>query len=647
KRQDKEVSPTQTVITLTSHTYDDLGRLVRVSRRVRHSAVNNNVLTPWKIITDNKYDALGQLKEKKLGNKAGMADNNPVGKLEYAYNVRGWLLGINKSYMQAEEEDRYFSLELGYDKNAGLGTFTPLYNGNIAGMLWKSAGDGEKRKYDFSYDAANRLLKADFNQYAGSAGFDKSAGVDFSIGGDPATGGAMKYDANGNIKEMWQTGLQLTASPVIDKLSYTYLNDEKSNRLAKVVDGVTGTASGKLGDFKDGANPGDDYDYDANGNLLYDNNKDISSISYNHLNLPAVITVTGKGTITYSYDAAGNKLKKVTVESPTTANGNKTITTTTKYINGAVFESRTISPADPGRPDYPDRLLFISQPEGRLRTVFEAADPNVIKEFVDDYFVKDHLGNVRMVLTDEIKQDIYPAATLEGDINTDGSPNAAFVEKQYYTIDPTKIALSTDATGISAYPNHNGAPPENNNPNSNTTANSQKLYKLKATATEGVTGLGITLKVMAGDKIDIWGKSYYFTAVTNGATNNKNITTLSILTGLLGGPTGGTAAATHGGISGTQLNGIDNTTGGILSLFDDQLDEVPNSSSKPRAFINYIFFDEQFKSVGSGLDPVGDKDVVKSHQLSGIAAPKSGYVYIYVSNQCSAGSLSRRRRDVL
>ncbi|MBX2925101.1 MAG: RHS repeat-associated core domain-containing protein [Chitinophagaceae bacterium] len=173
----------------------------------------------------------------------------------------------------------------------------------------------------------------------------------------------------------------------------------------------------------------------------------------------------------------------------------------------------------------------------------------------------------------------------------------------------------------------------NNNPNSNTTAGSEKLYQLKATATEGVTGLGITLKVMAGDKIDIWGKSYYFNAVTNGSANNKNITTLSILTGLLGGPTGGAAAGAHGGVTGTQLNGIGNTTGGILSLFDDQLDEVPNSSAKPRAFINYLFFDEQFKSVASGFDPVGDKDVVKSHQLSNIPAPKNGYVYIYASNQ--------------
>jgi hypothetical protein len=49
-----------------------------------------------------------------------------------------------------------------------------------------------------------------------------------------------------------------------------------------------------LGDFKDGTNTGtDDYSYDANGNLTLDNNKAISSITYNHLNLPSIITVTG------------------------------------------------------------------------------------------------------------------------------------------------------------------------------------------------------------------------------------------------------------------------------------------------------------------------------------------------------------------
>ncbi|MEJ0105027.1 MAG: hypothetical protein WDO19_21845 [Bacteroidota bacterium] len=69
-------------------------------------------------------------------------------------------------------------------------------------MIWKSEGDQQRRKYDFSYDAANRLLKADFNQYVSGSTFDKSAGIDFSTGGDPAdvtNPGTMIYDANGNI----------------------------------------------------------------------------------------------------------------------------------------------------------------------------------------------------------------------------------------------------------------------------------------------------------------------------------------------------------------------------------------------------------------------------------------------------------------
>ena len=53
----------------------------------------------------------------------------------------------------------------------------------------------------------------------------------------------------------------------------------------------------------DGVNPGTGYD--ANGNLKTDANKSISNITYNYLNLPEQISVTGKGTITYIYDALG------------------------------------------------------------------------------------------------------------------------------------------------------------------------------------------------------------------------------------------------------------------------------------------------------------------------------------------------------
>ncbi|PVD50039.1 hypothetical protein DC498_22225 [Terrimonas sp.] len=251
-----------------------------------------------------------------------------------------------------------------------------------------------------------------------------------------------------------------------------------------------------------------------------------------------------------------------------------------------------------------------------------------------DYFIKDHLGNVRMVLTDEYKQDIYSVATLEGSISTNSYPNAVYKEQNYYTINSANIVDKTAATGITDYPNNNGNPPVNNNDYSNTTANSAKLYKLKATATEGVTGLGITLKVMAGDRIDIFGKSYYFTSNTGGTSANKALPVLDILTGLLGGPTGGAAAAAHGGITSSQLNGISDVTSGITTLLGNQTTDAAGAPTVPKAYINYIFFDEQFKVAGSGFSKVGTSSVVKTHtDLTNKTALKNGYVYIYVSNE--------------
>ena len=96
------------------------------------------------------------------------------------------------------------------------------------------------------------------------------------------------------------------------------------------------------------------------------------SITYNHLNLPLVITVTGKGTITYTYDAAGNKQKKVTAETNATVPYNGTnytsnITTTTTYLDGSVFESKSYSHASLISLNYTDRLQLIGHEEGRIR----------------------------------------------------------------------------------------------------------------------------------------------------------------------------------------------------------------------------------------------------------------------------------------
>ena len=155
---------------------------------------------------------------------------------------------------------------------------------------------------------------------------------------------------------------------------------------------------------------------------------------------------------------------------------------------------------------------MMAMEEGRIRYIPSPVSGQQGK-FVFDYFIKDHLGNVRMVLTEEVKQDAYVAATLEGDLANQN--DAVTTESKYYDIKPDYIANKSEATGISDYPNNNGNPPVNPNPNSQTTALSQKLYKLEATGTGGVAGLGITLKVMTGDKINIYGKSYYFQNNTN------------------------------------------------------------------------------------------------------------------------------------
>lgn len=349
-------------------------------------------------------------------------------------------------------------------------------------------------------------------------------------------------------------------------------------------------------------------------------------MQYNFLNLPSVITVkkdaaNNKGTITYTYYAAGNKLKKVTVENVTPT---KTITSSTSYISGFVYESKITSPVDAANPDYSDVPQFTAHEEGRVR--FRAL-PSGGFGSAFDYMLKDHLGNVRMVLTDEQQQDIYPAATLE--------PALVATENSFYTIDATKIVPSTAATGIIPYQNNNGI--TNNNPNCGTgtlctTDNSTKLYQLNSNTNK--TGLGITLKVMAGDKIDVMGKSYYFTN-TAGPGGNSSIPITDILAGFLGGTTGAGTTSVHGPVSVGQINpGTTNIN--VNNFFTEQTNQSNSSPNKPKAFINVIFFDEQFKATGYKVSMVGQQNVLKEDHyadLQNLMATKTGFVYIYCSNE--------------
>jgi hypothetical protein len=149
------------------------------------------------------------------------------------------------------------------------------------------------------------------------------------------------------------------------------------------------------------------------------------------------------------------------------------------------------------------------------------------------------------------------------------------------------------------------------------------------------TGLGITLKVMAGDKIDVFGKSIYHQNNAGGNPVNSPIPLSTLLSGFLGTPGGVTQSGSHGAVSEADINtspGIDL----INTLLASQNTNTPANSTVPKAYINYLFFDEQFKCVGGGFSKVETTaDAYKQHHndLQNIDVPKNGFVYIYCSNE--------------
>ena len=311
------------IVTVDSFTYDHQGRLLRQKQKIN----SQSEVT----LVDNTYDDLGQLQQKKIGGALQTVD--------YTYNIRGWLKQINNPASLGTD---LFAFKINYNTVAHGGN--ALFNGNISETEWRTANtDNSLKWYKYNYDPLNRITGATDN----TTNYNVS-----NIG----------YDKNGNITGLQRKGV----GGLIDNLSYNYHDSEVSNKLKRVTD-----ASNNIAGFKDGANQTEEYTYDANGNMVTDKNKGITAITYNHLNLPTLVSIGG-GTISYLYDATGVKQRKVVSTG-----------TTTDYAGNYIYED--------------SQLQFFNHAEGYI-TPKNANDYSEGFDYVYQY--KDHLGNIRLSYSD-------------------------------------------------------------------------------------------------------------------------------------------------------------------------------------------------------------------------------------------------------
>ncbi|MFY7665515.1 DUF6443 domain-containing protein [Flavobacterium sp.] len=350
-----------TTLTVTDRiTYNNQSRITRVTHQIND--------LPEELMSAPIYNDLGAVESKLVGGQLGQAYYQ---KIDYRYNQRGWLSEINQINNlhpnNSSEPRDLFAFSIRYQDNASAlgypaaGVVEKQYNGNVSEIYWRGGTDNVLRKYSFVYDDKDRITNAIYQQPNATNPIRNSYNE------------SVTYDKVGNITSVYRTGEFDDPSLVhpIDDLQYTYAPN--SNRLMKVSD----QAQDSFGFIDDApqADTADDYAYDPiTGSLTRDDNKNISSIAYNHLDQPLRIVFSTGENISYIYDGQGNKVEKRT----TSAQG---VTTLHEYWNGLQYQNGI--------------LQFFPTPEGYV-THLVSNNQSVFKYV---YHYKDHLGNVRLSYT--------------------------------------------------------------------------------------------------------------------------------------------------------------------------------------------------------------------------------------------------------
>ncbi len=345
-------------VTLASYQYNEIGQLLRKDLHVPQGGSSNIpgsvVLGSGQSVANGSTSNVTASQSITLqagftaaAGSAFTASIVPGGALEsisYAYNERGWM---------TQSAAGKFSLQLRYNEpSRGAAA---QWNGNISEQEYTGQYSGN-RWFTYGYDRLDRMTTGLYNA------------------GNGEMGESVQYDKGGNISSLSRGSF--------GNLGYTYANSGQSNQLQSV------------GGF---VNAG--YGYDANGNVSYDGRTGVN-IGYNYLNLPQ--SITGSQNLSYTYDAAGRKLRKVS--------GN----TATDYILGIQYTNGSID--------------FVQTEEGRALKNGGS--------FAYEYTLSDHLGNSRVSIDSYngaarvLQEDEYYPFGLDKQRYTFGTKNKYLYNKK-------------------------------------------------------------------------------------------------------------------------------------------------------------------------------------------------------------------------
>ena len=281
------------------------------------------------------------------------------------------------------------------------------YNGNISSNLWQD-NQGTVRRYDYSYDGLNRLINAAYTETR------QSLPQGLAISGTPDYSAMYEYDLNGNATFIRRNGIsRKTGNSSAQTWTYDVIDniyiDYDGNQPLFIDDTENPLLYENAPGCNDSSFEAEEFAWDANGNMTQDLTKGITSITYNMLNLPSVITYDDGHKEYRYYDTDGNQLRTLYQVAITPASSSASAyaryrTEQTRYYCGDVEYVN-------------DSVARVLPPVGYVN----ARGNNAAALSDYRFYIRDYQGNNR-VLTDYRgnaieRYDYYPYGGLFGEVN--------------------------------------------------------------------------------------------------------------------------------------------------------------------------------------------------------------------------------------